>query len=145
MKKLYAKHFELNFPDRASASRFYMISKELGLHQITTLITSDNKRFRKPVNYVYLEEAIELANKKIKRAIVPRVKKAWINMLERLNYINDNYFEAYEETVEAKKYIYKEPNENFITRRALNYTLKKMRQQQFLKKWNMCKDKMFHT
>ena len=143
MKKLYAKHFEILFPDRVSHAQFYMLSRYIKAHSNITLTQSRFARFRKPVTYIYLEDAMSLAKQKLKDAKLPRIETAWKKMISRLDYIDNNYITLYEKTVEAKIHKYKPPSDYFIQRRNQYYTLKQLRQQEFLKKWRENYDKIF--
>ncbi len=135
-RRLYAKHFELQFPDRASAPQFYMITRYTdNVFFDTVLISSRDRNFRKNVTYIYLEEAIDIARAKIKTAEVPRILKAWKSMLERLLLIEANYREVYTTEVESKEFRYKQPSVFFINQRKRNLLMKKLRRQEFLNKW----------
>jgi cytidylate kinase len=142
-KKLYAKHFELNFPDKPSASQFYMISRYTDVYYADTWVQSRLARYRKTVTYIYLEDAINIAKDKIKNADVPRILNAWKNMLERLKIIKDNYQELYTVHIENKEYKYSQPSELFIKKRHNSILHKQLRRQEFLNKWRKHYDQIF--
>ena len=142
-KKLYAKHFELNFPNKISASQFYMISRYADVYYAATWVQGKLARYRKTVTYVYLEDAINVARDRIENADVPRILNAWKNMLERLEIIKDNYKELYTTLVDAKEYKYNKPSKFFIEARQKSILNKQLRRQEFLNKWRKHYDKIF--